>query len=99
VKHKRYGLLISTVLLLLLAANARAQGPAPQAALGSGFTYQGRLLDGDAPAEGRYDLRFILYDAKVGGVQVGRTVHVEDVPVTDGRFAVQLDFGAAVWNG
>ena len=83
-KHKRrFKLWISTVLLLLLAVNAGAQGPEPQAALGSGFTYQGRLLDGDDPAEGRYDLRFILYDADAGGAQVGRTVRVQDVPVSD----------------
>jgi hypothetical protein len=99
-----FRLFVLFVLLLVLGGNAGAQGPGdrgadPQAALGSAFTYQGWLLDGDAPAEGRYDLRFILYDADGGGSQVGQTVAVEDVAVVDGRFTVLLDFGAGVFAG
>jgi len=29
----------------------------------SGFTYQGRLTDGGTPANGNYDLQFVLFDA------------------------------------
>jgi hypothetical protein len=66
---------------------------AGQAALGTAFTYQGRLQDGDSPAEGAYDFRFILYDAESGGSQVGSTVEVGDVGVTNGFFTVEIDFG------
>jgi hypothetical protein len=33
------------------------------------FTYQGRLQDGGAPANGSYDFQFTLWDALSGGTQ------------------------------
>ncbi|MEO8539120.1 MAG: hypothetical protein ABI577_05215 [bacterium] len=68
-------------------------------ALGTSFTYQGRLTDAGSPANGTYDLRFILYDAETAGAAVGTTQSKEDVVVTNGLFSVDLDFGAAAWNG
>ena len=62
-------------------------------ALGSSFTYQGKLTDGGSPANGNYDLRFILYDAESGGAQAGNTVTKTNVAVTNGLFTVDLDFG------
>ena len=58
------------------------------------FTYQGRLLDGSLPANAAYDLEFALFDAGSGGTQLGTTQTVLGVPVRDGVFTVQLDFGA-----
>jgi hypothetical protein len=69
------------------------------AALGSGFTYQGRLTDGGGPANGIYDLRFILYDADSGGTQVGATVEKSNIQVQNGLFTTDLDFGAASFDG
>lgn len=69
------------------------------AAVGTGFTYQGRLFDGGSPANGTYDLQLVLYDAEVGGSQVGITLLREDVPVTDGLFTVVLDFGGSAFTG
>lgn len=66
--------------------------------LGTAFTYQGRLNDGGGPADGTYDLRFILFDAGVGGTQQGPAVTRDDVTVTGGLFTVSLDFGA-VFSG
>ena len=68
-------------------------------ALGTAFTYQGRLTDAGSPANGNYDLRFILYDAESAGAAVGSTVTKEDVAVTNGLFSTELDFGASPWNG
>jgi len=68
-------------------------------ALGTGFTYQGRLTDAGNPANGTYDIRFILWDADTGGAQVGATQSKEDVVVTNGLFTVDLDFGASAFNG
>ncbi len=68
-------------------------------ALGTSFTYQGRLTDAGSPANGAYDIRFILYDAETAGAAVGTTQSKEDVTVTNGLFSVDLDFGAAAWNG
>ena len=79
------------------AQASRPQAPAaigPQAIIGTGFTYQGRLTDGGKPANGVYDFRFILFDAAAGGAQVGPTVNKDDVPVTAGLFNITLDFGA-----
>ena len=63
------------------------------------FTYQGYLEDGGSPATGPVDLRFILYDSESGGDQVGSTLTKDDVSVTDGVFAVDLDFGAVFGDG
>jgi hypothetical protein len=72
---------------------------APQEPLGTAFTYQGRLIDGDGPASGDYDLRFMLYDAEIGGSQLGSIVYLDDVNVTAGIFTVQLDFGSGAFSG
>jgi len=82
-----------------LSSVVSAQGPAPagvasvQAAVGTSFTYQGRLTDGGSPANGTYDFQFKLYDAATSGSQVGSTVTKSSVSVTNGLFTVQLDFG------
>jgi hypothetical protein len=86
------------VMLINLSGVVGAQGPGAQA-IGTAFTYQGRLTDGDEPANGTYDLRFAVYDAASGGSQVGNIVTREDVTVTDGFFAVELDPGSAVFTG
>lgn len=76
----------------------------PLWAQGTAFTYQGRLLDGGAPANGSYDLRFGLSSTAVGGStalegsSVAGPVTNTAVPVSAGLFQVVLDFGAA-FNG
>jgi endosialidase-like protein len=55
------------------------------------FTYQGRLIDAGSAATGNYDLQFKLFD--VTDAQQGPTLTLDDVPVTNGVFTVQLDFG------
>jgi hypothetical protein len=67
--------------------------------LGTGFTYQGRLMDGTTLANGLYDVTAQLINAQVGGNQVGNTVTLDDVVVTNGLFTVEIDFGANIFNG
>jgi hypothetical protein len=55
--------------------------------------------DDSGPADGSYDVRLILYDAEVGGSQVGDVVTVNGKNVSNGYFSAVLDFGAAVFNG
>ena len=93
----------SIALVPVATAFGSSSGPhqsAPQvealSALGSSFTYQGRLSDGGSPANGSYDLRFILYDAESGGAQVGNTITKTNVAVSGGLFTVDLDFGTVV---
>jgi hypothetical protein len=59
------------------------------------FVYQGRLEESGEPARRSYDLVFRLYDHREGGVQVGPSLSTKDLPVVDGSFAVDLDFGPA----
>jgi hypothetical protein len=82
--------------VVLAATSVVMAGPAfAQTPQGTAFTYQGRLSDSGLPADGAFDFRFILYDAAVGGSQVGPIVTRDDVVVTGGLFTVSLDFGAA----
>src|SRR5713226_1890417 len=76
---------------LLAATSAFAQT--------SGFTYQGRLTDGGAAANGNYDLQFALFDSLSGGTQVGSTQTVNTVAVSNGVFTVSLNFGANSFPG
>jgi len=87
-----------SVLLVVLMMSGTASARPLQATLGTDFTYQGKLTDGGAPANGLYDFEFKLYDDLSVGTQVGSTVPLGDVTVTNGLFTVQLDFGA-VFDG
>src|SRR5438034_3357466 len=62
------------------------------------FTYQGKLNDGALPANANYDFEFKLYDSLTGGVLIGSRLRA-GVQVTNGTFAVKLDFAAAAFNG
>ena len=63
------------------------------AAQGTAFTYQGQLQNHGSPANGLYDLQFSLSNAPSGGSQVGNTLTVPGVGVTNGLFTTTLDFG------
>ncbi|MCC7306652.1 MAG: hypothetical protein IT173_03735 [Acidobacteria bacterium] len=58
------------------------------------FTYQGKLLDSSVAPTALYDLQLSLWDASSGGTQVGSTIQISNVPVREGIFTVQVDFGA-----
>lgn len=78
-------------LVAVLVASARV-GP-PAFAQDAAFSYQGELLEAGGLANGAFDMAFSLWTAAAGGSQVGSTVLHEDVPVDEGRFTVQIDFG------
>lgn len=86
----------SFLLCLLLAASLSRAVAAP---LGTAITYQGRLTDAGAPANGEYDLRCILYNADIGGSQTGSILTNENVWVTNGVFTTTLDFGTNIFTG
>lgn len=56
-------------------------------------------MDGTAPANGLYDLRFRVFDSLKDGNQSGLEVVVSPVGVTNGLFTVNLDFGDGVFTG
>jgi len=92
---------ISAILVLALGLMAWSAEPAIATPMGSAFSYQGRLIDANEPADGLYDLQLKLYDSPAGGTQVGSTLDANEVDVNDGYFALLLDFGsaAAIFNG
>ena len=68
-------------------------------AQGTAFTYQGRLNFNGNPAAGNFDVRFAVFDANTNGNQFGVTLTNSATAVTNGLFAVTLDFGAGIFTG
>ena len=58
------------------------------------FTYQGSVNTSGTPANGNHDFEFALFDALAAGAQLGSTLTRTNVAVTNGVFAVTLDFGS-----
>jgi len=89
--------LATGLLLALLAGLALAHEPA-STPLGTGFTYQGQLTSGGTPYTGTCDFIFRLFDALSGGAQLGSLTKA-NVPLDDGFFAVELDYGGGTFYG
>jgi hypothetical protein len=101
--------LLAAGLLLAAATLTMAQEPALQpsaaqaALVGTAFTYQGRLTDGNGPVNGTCDFVFDLYDEAgsgsppTGGTLLGTEARPGE-SLTDGLFTVQLDFGGAFFG-
>ena len=89
---------------LVASASYTQDSGAEVGALGTGFTYQGRLKDEAGPVEGTCDFTFKLYDAvgsgspPSGGTLLGTQTR-SGVEVADGYFTVRLDFGAGAFDG
>ena len=62
------------------------------------ITYQGRLSDRNAAANGQYDLQFQTFDTETGGTSQSGLITVENVQVTNGVFTVPLKFGSTFMN-
>lgn len=75
--------------LLTIAGFARAD---------TSFTYQGELTENGGLANGAFDMEFSLWTAAAGGAQVGQTIPLDGVGVVEGRFTIELDFGAGSFN-
>ena len=84
----------SSLSLFLLMLNSAWSAP-----LGASFSYQGKLIDASNPASGAYDLSFKLFDKASDGAQIGSTLELPGVAVSDGIFSVELNYGSAVFNG
>lgn len=86
---------MKNALLILLAASS-GSGAFAQ---GTAFTYQGRLQDGASAANGSYELRSTLHNTSSGGGTVAGPITNKPVLVSNGLFAVTLDFGGAAFDG
>src|ERR1700678_3506632 len=96
-KTRSRSLFMALALLALFTLNsqistARAQGTA--------FNYSGMLdYKGSPVPNGLYDFQFSLSNAPTGGERVGSFVEVLAVPVTNGLFLTNIDFGGGIFTG
>lgn len=65
-----------------------------QTAVGTSVSYQGRLTESGAPANGAYDFQARLFDAATDGTQIGLMLTANDLAVAEGLFTTFMDFGA-----
>ncbi|MHC4621195.1 MAG: hypothetical protein ACYTEQ_25895 [Planctomycetota bacterium] len=82
---------ILTIVVLALGLVACWGEVSKAADMGTAFTYQGRFLDENKPAEGLYDFQFKLFDDPNANFPLAE-VNVSDIDVTDGYFTAALDF-------
>lgn len=89
----------SSMSVLAVALLALAAGSAMADPLSSAFTYQGRLEQSGQPYQGTIgSLRFLLYESATGSNSLGAFL-ASGVPVQDGVFTTEVDFGAGVFDG
>lgn len=96
-KRRTQHLAIGTCVLIIGLSHAAG------ATLSNGFTYQGRLEDGELLADGYYDFRFQLMTDATGGTALGNTITMTAVDVSDGLFTVLLnennEYGSTAFDG
>ena len=96
-KQKKTKVVISLLALGLMVCLAKVSKSAP---MGTAFTYQGRLMDANGPANGQYDFEFRLFaHPTLNSFQIGGTIDINDLDVIDGYFTVLLDFGDKAFTG
>lgn len=83
------------IVFLLAALSLLVIQPAWSSPQTTAFTYQGQLKQSGEPYTGLVNLQFRLWDDPVAGTQVAPLVSRNGVPVADGIFTVELDFGSA----
>jgi hypothetical protein len=100
IKFKRNGLIFPKAIAQVLAAlliftvhifSASGQGT-------TAFTYQGQLLNNGTSVNGTNVMTFTLYSAATGGTAIATPI-TNSMPVSNGLFTVNLNFGAAAFNG
>lgn len=88
------------ITLLLATHNLFAQAP-----VGTGFSYQGELLDNGAPADGDYDIVINAFPAQNGGTQLVPSMQLFDFPINKGLLNIAninlgfnaLSLGDEIW--
>ncbi len=89
------GLILLTAAIVALPA-VRGFG---QVAVDTTFTYQGQLKRGAVPVSEVCDFTFDLFKVPSGGIPQTTTQSVPGLPVNNGLFSVQLNFGANAFKG
>ncbi len=97
-QHVNINLSITRWLALAALAIFQLQ-PGTAFAQTTAFSYQGRLSTNGSPANGYYDMRFEVWDALANGNPIAGPLTNSATGVTNGLFAVTLDFGSNVFTG
>ena len=82
-----------TIILMVLFSAITQADP-----VGTRFSYQGQLQDNGTAISGSYTFQFLLYDSLTGGATID-IFDLTGVPVSNGLFAVELDFGDVPFVG
>jgi len=90
---------IARTVMRLLPLLALLSAPAFADPIGTAFTYQGELKAGASVATGLYDFQVCLFESEATLVPLACAPDFDSTPVENGRFTIQLDFGAAVFTG
>lgn len=90
---------MKTTTKMLLTALTLWAGTGSSHAQDGAFTYQGRLTDAGSPANGQYELRFLLWDADTLGRPVSPLVTNSPVTVSDGLFTTTIAMGSTHFDG
>jgi hypothetical protein len=91
---RRYSVICGMICIAGIAPDLSAQTP-----LGTDFVYQGRLQASGLPSVSNADFQFSLFDAVIGGNQVGSTLAKNNVALVNGIFSLSLDFGGNAFKG
>jgi len=92
----RFSNLLATGLCsLLLWGQTALAGSTPA---GTEFNYQGLLKSSGAAITDDVDIKARLFDSETDGTQIGTELELLNVPVTEGVFSIELDFGS-VFSG
>src|SRR5437879_9373653 len=92
-------LMKSTIPLVMAVALCSSFTPVNlSCAQGTAFSYQGRLVENGAAANGLYDLSFSAWVAASGPSQLGSTLSTNGVPVSNRLFTVTLDSGPGIFT-
>ena len=81
-----------TITLVVAATSSAAM-------LASAFTVQGRLIDADRPVDGTMTVRVEPFGSRDGADSLGAPFEIVDVPVDDGFFGFEVDFGPGFFVG
>lgn len=87
------------ILIMLLSFTLNTINLKAAPTVGSGFTYQGELIDNGTPANGDYDIQIDLYLNLTGGSPIS-SLTFSPITVTNGLFNIdEVDFGDIVYAG
>jgi hypothetical protein len=96
-------LLLATVFsanrLLAQTGSGDAGEELEEVVLGTAFTFQGRLETAGSPVDDTCDFLFSLWDAVIGGSQIGSSQVTAGIAVDEGIFTAVIDFGANTFTG